>query len=542
MKETQQRPWEKYHSLSLQDVGANDITIYDLLNNSFKKYATHIAVTFQEEKMTYGDLKNRVDHLAGSWQQMGFKKGERIGLMIRNHPDYIVSYYAAHALGLIVVQINPSYTARELLQILTDAQVSYILVDNKSIDTVQEVEGIYQFQAIMASQIMESKLNKQVHQLKELITSENKLDNSIPVNAEHDIAVIQYTGGTTGKIKGAMLTHKNLITNVMQSYIMYREKLSLGRDTVLAATPLYHVYAMTSAMNLGIYMGANILLVAKFNVDEVMPLIKQHQPTMFPGVPQMYNAFVNYPDAKDYRLDCLNVCSCGSAPLPIEILKNFEEISGSKISEGFGMSETSPTTHRTPVNGEVKPGSVGIPVPGTDCKIIDSDQNELGHHAVGELIVKGPQIMKGYWNNETETNRVLQNGWMHTGDLAMRDEDGYFYIVGRKKEMIIIGGFNIYPQEVESVLYEHPYVKEAAVAGIPDPEKGETVKAYIIPKTSCSIDIEELRGYCYRNLTPYKVPKQFEIRESLPRNTVGKLLKRKLIEYEKKKSDGEDHT
>lgn len=197
------------------------------------------------------------------------------------------------------------------------------------------------------------------------------------------------------------------------------------------------------------------------------------------------------------------------------------------------MSETSPTTHRTPVNGEVKPGSVGIPVPETDSKIIDNNQNELGLYEVGELVVKGPQVMKGYWNNETETNRALQNGWMHTGDLAMQDEDGYFYIVGRKKEMVITGGFNIYPQEIEGVLYQHPYVKEAAVAGIPDPEKGEIVKAYIVPKEEYSIDVEELKGFCYRNLTPYKVPKQFELRESLPRNTVGKILKRKLIESEK---------
>lgn len=535
MKETRERPWGKYHPHSLQDVGSYDIPLYELLQRSATKHATRTAVTFEEKKMTFEELKNKVDHLAGNWEKMGFKQGERIGLMLQNHPDYIVAYYAAHALGLIVVQINPSFTARELLQIVTDSQISYILVDKKSIETVQSVNDLYSFQVILTSQLTVAKLEEQFYPLEELTDSGNKLTTPASINAEHDIAVIQYTGGTTGKMKGAMLTHKNLVTNVIQSFMMYREYLSSGQDTVLTATPLYHVYAMTSAMNLGIYMGSNILLVAKFKIDEIMPLIKKHQPTMFPGVPQMYISMVNYPDTKEYGIDCFRVCSCGSAPLPVEILKNFEKISGTKILEGFGMSETSPTTHRTPINGGVKPGSVGIPVPDTDCKIIDNEQNELGLNAVGELIIKGPQVMKGYWNNEAETNRALYNGWMHTGDLAMQDEDGYFFIVGRKKEMVITGGFNIYPQEVEDVLYKHPNVKEVAVAGVPDPEKGEIVKAYIVPKEGFTIDVDEVNGYCYRNLTPYKVPKQFEIKESLPRNTVGKLLKRELIEDEKRK-------
>jgi long-chain acyl-CoA synthetase len=303
---------------------------------------------------------------------------------------------------------------------------------------------------------------------------------------------------------------------------------------------LYHVYAMTSAMNLGIYMGANILLIERFYVEKVMKLIKEYQPTVFPGVPQMYISFVHFPNAEEYGINCFKVCSSGSAPLPIEVLRRFESISGTKILEGFGMSETSPTTHRTPINGEVKVGSIGIPVPNTDCRIIDQEQNKLGVNSVGELLIKGPQVMKGYWNNESTTKHVLQNGWLYTGDLAMMDEDGYFYIVGRKKEMIIMGGFNIYPREIESVLYQHPDVKESAVVGISDPEKGEITKAYLVPKDGRSIDLEELKGYCYKNLTPYKVPKRFEVMEQLPKNTVGKLLKRKLIDREKKLMDGED--
>ena len=243
----------------------------------------------------------------------------------------------------------------------------------------------------------------------------------------------------------------------------------------------------------------------------------------------MYNAFVNYPQIEEYDLKCLKFCSCSSAPLPIEVIKRFEELTGAVIGEGFGLSEASPSTHRNPIFAKRKIGSIGIPFPGTECMIIDENGTELGSNCVGELLIKGPQIMKGYWNSAEETRKALQNGWLYTGDLSMMDEEGYFYIVGRKKEMIIVGGFNIYPQEVESVLYEHPDIQEAAVVSIPQVELEETIKAFIVPKDGVTIDLDELKGYCYTRLTPYKVPKEFEVIEKLPRNTVGKLLKRLLV-------------
>lgn len=249
----------------------------------------------------------------------------------------------------------------------------------------------------------------------------------------------------------------------------------------------------------------------------------------------MYIAFVNYPNVEQYGLDCLKICSSGSAPLPVEIMKKFEEITGTTIYEGFGMSETSPTTHRNPADEKPKFGSIGIPVPGTDSCIVDDSQQPLEPKMVGELVIKGPQVMKGYWNNESETKQVLHNGWLSTGDLAMMDEDGYFYIVGRKKEMIINGGFNIYPQEIESVLYEHKDIEEAAVIGVPDQVNTEIIKAFIVPKKGRTIDLDDLRSYCYGKLTPYKVPKRFEIRDQLPRNGVGKLLKRLLVKEELEK-------
>ncbi|MFL0364910.1 long-chain fatty acid--CoA ligase [Pseudobacillus sp. 179-B 2D1 NHS] len=531
MQEVQQQPWHKYYQDDIFQLSLPEVSLYSLLADSAERYSEQTAITYNGETIDYRELKNRVDRLAGSWKTMNFQKGERIGLMISNHPDYIISYYAAQALGLIVVQINPAYTTRELLQILDDANVSYVIVDNRSFDTIEEIKEIYKIREVMGSQLSEIK-NGSLWHLEDLINVGSPLQTPVIVDPKEDVAVIQYTGGTTGKIKGAMLTHYNLTTNVYQSFTMYRQRIELGQETVLAATPLYHVYGMTSAMNLGLYIGANILLIKKFNTEEVLEKIKQYKPTMFPGVPKMYISFANHPRAHEYGLDSLKVCSSGSAPLPIEVIKRFEKISKSKILEGFGMSETSPTTHRTPIHGERKAGSIGIPVPGTDCLIIDRNNNVLGTSYVGELLIKGPQVMKGYWNNEAETKQALQNGWLYTGDLATMDEDGYFYIVGRKKEMIIFGGFNIYPQEIEGVLFEHEAVKEAAVVGLPHEIHGEIIKAYIVPKEGKEVDSEELRNYCYTKLTPYKVPKEIEVRESLPRNGVGKLLKRLLVKEE----------
>lgn len=532
MQEIHRRPWQQYYQYQPYEPSGSNLSLYSILKESAEKYGSHTAVTFEGEQTTYSELKNRVDCLANSWASMGFKKGERVGLMMGNHPDYIVSYYAAQALGLIVVQINPAYTPRELLQILNDARISYIVADGSSFKTIQSVDEFYQPEFIIVSQLKLSEADGRIKDIEDLIKNAEALVAPAEINAKKDVAVIQYTGGTTGKVKGAMLTHTNLTTNVLQSFTMYREKVVPGEETILAVTPLYHVYGMTSAMNLGIYIGGNILLIPKFDVEGVLEKIKMYQPTMFPGVPKMYISFVNHPKADQYGLETLKICSSGSAPLPIEVINKFEAISGSTILEGFGMSETSPTTHRTPINGKRKVGSIGIPVPETDCCIIDQESNILPANHIGELLIKGPQVMKGYWNNEAETKLALQNGWMHTGDLAMMDEDGYFYIVGRKKEMIIFGGFNIYPQEIEEILYQHEDVKEAAVVGIPDEENGEIVKAYVVPKEGRQIDAEELRHYCYAKLTPYKVPRVIEIRESLPRNGVGKLLKRLLVKEE----------
>lgn len=507
-------------------------SVYELLGNTAKTFPNHTAVIFEDEQLDYKSLKIQVDKLAGNWKEIGLKKGDRIGLMMANHPLYIVSYYAAQALGLIVVQVNPMYTFRELMKIVLDSRMQLIVFDKLAQKTIEKVMEVYTFDQCFSIEGADSGFT----------TLQSSIENgaaiSVPeaIDPHEDIAVIQYTGGTSGEMKGAMLTHYNLTSNVVQSYAMYGETMKKGREVILTATPLYHVYAMTSAMNLGIYLGAVILLFPKFDIHHVLEGVQKFRPTFFPGVPKMYNAFINYPGIEKYDLSCLNQCSCGSAPLPIEVIKRFEELTGGAIGEGFGLSEASPSTHRNPPFAQRKVGSIGIPLPETDCMIVDEYDAALGSNSVGELLIKGPQIMKGYWNSSEETKKTLQNGWLYTGDLAMMDEEGYFYIVGRKKEMIIVGGFNIYPQEVESVLYEHPDIQEAAVASIPSGEFEETIKAFVVPKEGVTIDIEEIKGYCYSKLTPYKVPKEFEVIDELPRNTVGKLLKRILVKNEIEKS------
>ncbi|MGB8002247.1 MAG: long-chain fatty acid--CoA ligase [Anaerobacillus sp.] len=526
------RPWYRFYPEVLNtSPSLPECSVYQLLHDSEKKYGDKLALIFQDQRISYRELKQTVDRLASSWHEMGVKKGERIGLMLSNHPMYVYAYYAAQKLGAIVVQMNPMYMPREIEEISKEVNLTYLVTESKYMEKLEIVTQSYSYAQLFLTDENCSVLLPNTHFIECLIEKDAREQEAVPIQAKDDIAVIQFTGGTTGKMKGAKLTHYNLVSNVIQSHLMYGSEMKLGEEITLTATPLYHVYAMTSGMNLSIYIGATNIIVPKFEVNEVLRIIKDSQPTFFPGVPTMYNAFVNHPNVNEYRLNCFKFCSSGSAPLPIEVINRFEEITGAVIGEGFGMSETSPSTHRNPPFGERKIGSIGIPFPGTDCQIVDEIGNELPPKSVGELAIKGPQVMKGYWNKPEATSNSLKSGWLLTGDLATMDKDGYFYIVGRKKEMIITGGFNVYPQEIESVLYDHPSVKEAAVIGIPHEYSGERVKAFVVVNDS-TISEEELIAYCYEHLARYKVPKQIEIRDSLPRNTVGKLLKRLLIKEE----------
>jgi long-chain acyl-CoA synthetase len=352
-----------------------------------------------------------------------------------------------------------------------------------------------------------------------------------------DLALLQYTGGTTGVAKGVMLTHANILANVMQISAWFPE-LRRGQERLVAILPFFHVFGMTVTMNWALFTGSTIILVPKFQVDEFLKLLQKSKPTIFPGVPTIFVAIVNHPKIADYDLSSIRFCITGSAPMPVEILTQFEKMTGSVIVEGFGLSESSPVTHVNPIGGVRKPGSIGLPVSDTDARLVPLD---LSDHDVpvgeeGELVVKGPQVMKGYWNMPDETNQVLRDGWLYTGDIAKMDEDGYFYIVDRKKDMVIAGGYNIYPREIEEVLYMHPKVMDAVIIGIPDPYRGEIVKAFIVPKPGVALTEKEVLDFCRTRLAAYKMPRVVELREALPKTMVGKVLRRQLRAEELNKS------
>jgi long-chain acyl-CoA synthetase len=357
----------------------------------------------------------------------------------------------------------------------------------------------------------------------------------VDIDPVEDIALLQYTGGTTGFPKAAMLTHRNLIANtVMGAYWMYQcEK---GNESILGVLPFFHVYGMTAVMNLSIMQGYKMILLPKFDPETTLKTIQKLKPTLFPGAPTIYIALLNHPKLKNYDLSSIKACISGSAPLPVEVQEKFETVTGGKLIEGYGLTEASPVTHANFLwDGERVKGSIGVPWPDTEAKIISLETGEEAKiNEIGELVVRGPQIMKGYWNQPIETEAVLRDGWLYTGDLGYMDERGYFFIVDRKKDMIIASGYNIYPREVEEVLYEHPKVQEAAVIGIPDVYRGETVKAFIVLKQGEECTKEELDHFVRSRLAAYKVPRIYEFRKELPKTAVGKILRRVLIEGEKK--------
>jgi long-chain acyl-CoA synthetase len=381
---------------------------------------------------------------------------------------------------------------------------------------------------------------KDFYSLKDLLRHyRGRRPPEVEIDPEEDVALLQYTGGTTGVPKGAMLTHKNLIANALQSRAWFLQAEE-GRERVLAVLPFFHVYGMTVAMNLAVALGGALILLPRFRIDEVLEAINKYQPTIFPGAPTMYVAFNTHPHIKRYKVSSIKECISGSAPLPVEVKKRFEQLTGGRLVEGYGLSEASPVTHSNPLDGRDIAGSIGLPFPDTEAKIVDPVTGEdLPIGQVGELVVRGPQVMKGYWNKPEETAHALKGGWLHTGDIARMDDRGYFYIVDRAKDMIIASGYNVYPREVEEVLYQHPQVAEVAVIGVPDPYRGETVKAFIVPRAGEELNEEEITSFCRERLAAYKIPRLIEFRDSLPKSAVGKVLKRELRQQELQKAQGQ---
>ena len=491
-----------------------------------------IALAFFDQQLTYAQLVRQARRMANALRGLGLRPGDRVMLMLPNCPAYPIAYYGTLMAGGIVAQTNPLYVEREIEHLARDSGARIIVTTDGLSARVGAVVPRTSLEHVIVARLGGPEPEPAAIRLEALLAAHPDTDPGVAV-APEQTAVLQYTGGTTGLPKGAMLSHRNLVANVLQTAEM-GERPAPGEVRILTILPLFHSFGMTCCLNLGLHLGARLVLLPRFDVEHVMRAIKQHQITHFPGVPTMYVAVLNYPHAEDYGISGIRSISSGGAAMPLEVAETFEQKFGAEISEGYGLSEASPVTHATPTwdRGLRRPGSVGVPICSTDARIVDleSGTRVLGPDEPGELCIRGPQVMQGYWNQPAETAQVLRDGWLFTGDIARMDADGYFWILDRKKEMIVSGGYNVYPRELEEVLYEHPAVLEAAVVGVPDAYKGELPKAYVALKPGASATPDELIAFCRERLAPFKVPRSVELRPSLPRSAVGKILRRELAQ------------
>ncbi len=563
------QPWLAHYAVGVPaTVTPPTRSLAPLLDESVRLYGARAAIEYFGTSISYAQLGSQVDRFAHALLRLGVGHGDRVSLCLPNCPQFPIAFYGALKAGAVVVPTNPIYTAPELEHQLRDAGVKVAVVIEQALPTLAAVRSQTPVEHVIVTGVddyfprplaLAYKLNEArasigkphvdmralraapgVADFKELLGATHDRQGfevfALPEPAApDDVAVLQYTGGTTGVAKGAMLTHRNLATNALQSWA-WSQLTSDTHHKVLGIAPFFHVFGLTICMNLSMIHGATMVLLPRFHVADALKAIEQSKPDLFPGVPAMYMALARAVERKAAErkkadLSSIQICISGSAPLPLEVQQQFEAVSGARVVEGYGLTEASPVTHCNPVFGDRRIGTIGLPLPDTDAAIRDPASGEfLPPGEQGELVVRGPQVMLGYWQQPDETAGVLQNGWLLTGDFAIMDADGYFRIVDRAKDMIIVGGLKVFPRQVEDVLFEHPKVLEAAVIGLPDARKGEMVVAYVVPKPGERVTVEELATFSRERLAPYKVPRRFELRESLPKTIVGKVLRRQLKE------------
>ncbi len=567
-------PWfAKYEKSVPHTVKIPEIPLHQLLVDSAQKYPNNIAVRLVlkylpaglkiQSKLTYRELNEATDRFAAALQSIGLKKGDRMALMTANLPQQVIAYWGALKAGVTVVNTNPTYTASELKHFLQDSGAEtmvmlsglYSRLDEIRKDTL--VKNVilldipdtlsWPFKSIVEKQVRQSgmmkdiPLGKGIYRFSELIKQARSKPEPVSVSPD-DVVLFQYTGGTTGVPKAAMLTHRNLVANAMQMDAWFTNK-EYGKEKLLFSLPSYHVYGMTVAMIFSITIGGELVIVPDpRNTSHIMQVLDHEKITLWPGIPSMYNAIINHKDVGKYNLRSIKACLSGAMALPVEVAEKFMSMTGGSLREGFGMTETSPVLTANPIKGEARIGSIGLPVPNTEVQLVKLDAEADGSYQLvakgeaGEICARGPQIMKGYWNKPEETALTIdKDGWLHTGDIATMDEDGYFYIVDRKKEMINVGGFKVFPRDVEEVLFRHPKIVEAAVAGVIDSRQREIVKAFVVLKEGEECSEDEIKEFCSKDLAPYKVPSSVNFRKDLPKTLVGKVLRRELVREEKEK-------
>ncbi len=555
------KPWHKHWPQGVpKTIDYPDIPVHALLRNTAKAHPDWPAMRFYGKRTTYRELDELADRFAAGLRRIGVKPGDRVSLLLPNAPHYFVAFFGVLRAGAVVVQTNPLYTPRELESLYNDAGVETVVAMDIFWPALGPAKPATPVKRVVICDVAEAlptplrqlypiqrrgDLKKHghwplniprepwVHRYPELLAAPPEPGAEPPVNPREDVAVLQYTGGTTGIPKGAMLTHHNLVANALQT-ASWLPKGGQGQERFLGVIPLFHVYGLTTALTAPVALGAEVVLHPNpRQIKAILKLINKTKPTLFPGVPTLYIGILRYPKLGKYDLHSIKACISGSAPLPNEVRHEFDRVTGGKLVEGYGLTEASPVTHCNPLEGQIKE-CIGLPFPDTDSKIVDMEDpaKDLPQGAVGELAVAGPQVMKGYWHKPEETANVLHDGWLLSGDIAKMDEDGYFYIVDRKKDMILCSGYNVYPREVEEVLYMHPAVQEAAAIGVPDPYRGESVKAYVVLKAGQAATAEEIIAFCKGKLAPFKVPKQVAFEKELPKTMVGKVLRRELKERE----------
>ena len=555
------RIWVKSYPPGVSDtIELPEEPVTALLDEAVRQFPNNIATDFEGQTLTYAQLGQAVDKFASVLRDLGVGKGTRVGTLLPNLPQNVITYYAALRLGGIMVENNPLYTERELEHQLNDAGVEVLVVMDQMYPKIKEIrnelpklrevivtnvfDAFKGIKAVLGPMTKKGKSviapvprSEPVRFWKDVMRTAKGGVQQTPVNAKEDLALLQYTGGTTGVSKGVMLTHFNLVANCAQARAWFTDA-EPGKEVVLIALPLFHSYGQTVCMNVGIMLAGKLVLEPNpRDLPAVLHTIGRTKPTIFPGVPTLYANLLAHPKLKETDMSSIRLCFSGAAPLPVEVQEQWEKVTGGRLVEGYGLSETSPIATGNPLYGKRKIGTIGLPVPETDIKLVDIDDSskEVPETGPGELCIKGPQVMQGYWNRADETQEVLRDGWLYTGDIAEVDDDGFFKIVDRKKDMIIVGGFNVYPRDVEEILYQNPKVLEAAVIGKPNPRSGETVKAFIVLKPGEKMDNDEINKFMRENLTAYKVPKEYEFVADLPKTMVGKVLRRALVEQEKAK-------
>jgi long-chain acyl-CoA synthetase len=564
----QERPWHQWYEANVPvnlDIPEHDLPVF--LKKSAEKYTKRNAIRFFGRGISFRELDQEVNRMANALLAFGIEPGDRVALIMPNSPQMVICYYGVMRAGAVVVPTNPLYTARELQHQLNDSGARIVVCLSRMFKKLQGIrEELPDLEHVVVTNIKEylpffsriyfslAREKKEGHSVE--LPDDGRTSwlpdflkrgkNSYPDVRRNpdDVAVLQYTAGTTGTPKGVMLTHRNLVTGALHAQVWTGNiDRPAGHDVVLGVIPVFHPLAQTTVMNYPISAGATTVLLPRFSVGETLQAIQKERPNMFPGVPSLFRVLLESRDIDNYQLDSLQACISGAAPLPREVQSRFEALAGVRMVEGYGLTEA-PVTHCNPMLGERREGSIGVPLPNTDAVIVDLEDrsNRLPPGETGELAVRGPQVMRGYWKRDDRTAENLIDGWYFTGDTGLMDEDGFFRLVDRKSDMIIVGGYNVFPSEIEKVISEHPRVHEVAVARAQDPRRGEVPRAFVVAKEGADLTRRDILSHCRENLAHYKIPRSIEFRKELPKNMLGKVLRRELIESAAHQDDGRSDT